>query len=86
MVGPDSQTDLFIGYQDKFFGLPGMYTGNESDYRETEDIQTRLILLSHFIEYGSESFLRRVFFIVVFLIILYSNGTTQHFIKLCMKL
>ncbi len=45
MVGPDSQTDLVIGYQDKFFGLPGMYTGNESDYRETEDIQTRLILL-----------------------------------------
>jgi len=62
LLGPDSQTDLVFGYQDKFFGLPGMYTGNEADYRETEDIQTRLILLNHLIEYGSDSFLEASLF------------------------
>ncbi|MFL2938595.1 MAG: TonB-dependent receptor plug domain-containing protein [Opitutales bacterium] len=57
LLGPDSQTDLVFGYQDKFFGLPGMYTGDEAVNRETEDIQTRLIVLNHLLEYDSESFL-----------------------------
>ena len=26
LLGPDSQTDLFAGYQSKFYGWPGMYT------------------------------------------------------------
>lgn len=56
LLGPDSQTDLVFGYQDKFFGLPGMYTGNEAANRETEDIQTRLIVLNHHLEYDSASF------------------------------
>ena len=56
LLGPDSQTDLVFGYQDKFFGLPGMYTGNENANRETEDIQTRLIVLNHLQGYASESF------------------------------
>ena len=28
LLGPDSQTDLFAGYQDKFYGWPGMYSTN----------------------------------------------------------
>ena len=55
-VSSTSQTDLFFGYQDKFFGLPGMYSGLKDSWRETEDIQTRLLMLNHFQEYGSDSF------------------------------
>ena len=33
LVGPDSQTDLFFGYQDKFYGWPAMYTGNVGELR-----------------------------------------------------
>jgi len=41
-----SQTDLFAGYQDKFFGWPGMYTGNDA-LQETENLQTTLFLANH---------------------------------------
>lgn len=39
------QTDLVIGYQDKFFGWPNLYTPFNSP--ETEDIQTVLIAGTH---------------------------------------
>ena len=46
LLGPDSQTDLFAGYQDKFYGWPGMYTANTGNH-ETEDYQIQLFLLNH---------------------------------------
>lgn len=45
-----SQTDLFFGYQDKFFGWPNMYT--PFGVPETEDIQTRLLFLNHRVDHG----------------------------------
>ncbi len=42
----DSQTDLLIGYQDKFFGWPGAYTGFAS-LPEIDDTQTTLLLVNH---------------------------------------
>ena len=55
VLGPDSQTDLFAGYQDKFYGWPGMYTAN-TKYHETEDYQNRLILLNHKQNYDDSFF------------------------------
>ncbi len=46
LLGPNSQTDLFAGYQDKFYGWPGMYTAN-TNFHETEDYQIELFLLNH---------------------------------------
>jgi vitamin B12 transporter len=54
LVGPSSQTDLFAGYQEKFFGLPAMYTGNDANL-ETEDLLTRLIFVNHSQQYGNGS-------------------------------
>ena len=58
LLGPSSQTDLFAGYQSKFFGQFGMYTGDQyisySPY-ETENIKTRLFILNHLQEYATES-------------------------------
>jgi len=52
LLGPNSQTDLFAGYQAKFFGWPNLYTpfGNE-----TENLKTRLFVLNHRQTYGEES-------------------------------
>jgi len=41
----DSQTDLFAGYQRKFFGWPNLYTPFGFD--ETEDLQTVLLSANH---------------------------------------
>lgn len=50
-----SQTDLFAGYQDKFFGWPNLYTPFNSN--ETEDIQTLLTVLNHRRDFGVGNFL-----------------------------
>jgi vitamin B12 transporter len=42
----DSQTDLIVAYQDKFFGWPGAYTGFAS-LPETDDTQTTLVVVNH---------------------------------------
>lgn len=42
---PRSQTDLFAGYQAKFFGWPNMYTPFNSD--ESENLKTFLVALNH---------------------------------------
>lgn len=42
----DTQTDLIIGYQDKFYGWPGAYTGFAS-LPEIDDTQTTLVLVNH---------------------------------------
>lgn len=56
LLGPDSQTDIFAGYQEKFFGWPGMYTADINNH-ETEDLQTRLFHLNHLQEYdGNNNF------------------------------
>jgi vitamin B12 transporter len=55
LLGPDSQTDLFVGYQDKFYGWPGMYTAN-TDNHETEDYQIELFLLNHTQQYANGYF------------------------------
>jgi vitamin B12 transporter len=42
----DTQTDLIVAYQDKFYGWPGAYTGFAS-LPETDDTQTTLLLANH---------------------------------------
>lgn len=58
LVGPNSQTDFFAGYQEKFFGLFGLYTGEAfsafSPY-ETENLKTRLFMVNHRQTYGNDS-------------------------------
>jgi len=53
LTGPQSQTDLFFGYQEKFFGWPNMYT--PFNVNETEDLETRLVMLNHQQEYAADS-------------------------------
>ena len=50
LAGPDLQTDLFYGYQAKFFGWPNLYTPFGSD--ETENLQTALLALNHRASWG----------------------------------
>ena len=50
-----SQTDLFAGYQSKYFGWPNMYT--PFNVNETENLQTNLYLLNHRKNFGGESFI-----------------------------
>ncbi|PHR84856.1 MAG: TonB-dependent receptor [Colwellia sp.] len=53
LVGPSSQTDLFLGSQDKFFGWPNMYT--PFNVNETEELDTQLLILNHKQEYAQDS-------------------------------
>lgn len=43
---PNAQTDFFVGYTDKFYGWPGMYTGN-SGLRETDHYQLTILGAQH---------------------------------------
>jgi vitamin B12 transporter len=45
LAGGGAQTDLFYGYQAKFFGWPNLYTPFGSN--ETENLQTVLVALNH---------------------------------------
>lgn len=45
-IAGNTQSDLIIAYQDKFFAWPGAYTGFAS-LPETDDTQTRLVLANH---------------------------------------
>jgi vitamin B12 transporter len=45
-VTSDTQSDLMVSYQDKFFGWPGAYTGFAS-LPEIDDTQTSLLLVNH---------------------------------------
>lgn len=53
LIGSNSQTDLFFGYQEKFFGWPNMYT--PWNVNETEDLRTRLLMLNHTQQYATDS-------------------------------
>lgn len=64
ILGPHSQTDLFAGYQAKFFGWPGMYTADRFASPTTrelapeyENLKTRLFILNHHQNYGAENFI-----------------------------
>ncbi|MFM9785596.1 hypothetical protein, partial [Streptomyces scabiei] len=51
--GPQSQTDIFYGSQQKFFGWPNMYT--PFGVNETEDLDTELFLVNHQQNYAADS-------------------------------
>ena len=55
LIGPNSQTDFFAGYQEKFFGWTSMYS--PAGFNETEDLKTRLFLLNHRQNYHDSSFI-----------------------------
>jgi hypothetical protein len=50
----NSQTDLFYGYQKKFFGWPNLYT--PFGVHETENLQTGLLALNHRVSLDSDDF------------------------------
>ncbi|MEI8621250.1 TonB-dependent receptor [Pseudoalteromonas sp. B129b] len=53
LASEHSQTDLFFGSQDKFFGWPNLYT--PFGVNETEDLETRLWMLNHKQNYAGNS-------------------------------
>jgi hypothetical protein len=56
LAGEHGQTDLFYGYQSKFFGWPNLYTPFANVF-ETENIQTNLLVLNHREELGAGDFI-----------------------------
>lgn len=46
-VRGEAQTDFFVGYQEKFFGWPNLYT--PYNWLETEDLKTTLVSLNHLV-------------------------------------
>lgn len=51
--GSHYQSDIFCGYQSKFFGWPNMYTPADFlETDETESLHTTLILFNHRVEYS----------------------------------
>jgi len=54
LEGPRSKTDLFAGYQSKFFGWPELFAA-PFGFNETENLKTRLIFLNHRQNYGAGS-------------------------------
>ena len=58
LVGPNSQTDFFAGYQEKFFAWPGMYTATKYiDPLEYENLKTRLFIINHHHDYGDGDYI-----------------------------
>ena len=53
LLGPESQTDFFAGYQEKFFGWTNLYT--PYGVNETENLKTRLFSINHQQNYGTDS-------------------------------
>ncbi len=54
LAGEAAQTDLFAGYQSKFFGWPSLYTPPASGLNETENLKTRLYALNHRVTQGAD--------------------------------
>lgn len=50
-----AQTDLFAGYQSKFFGWPNLYT--PFGFKETENLKTTLVLMNHRIVHDNGGYL-----------------------------
>lgn len=59
LASNSSQTDVFAGYQAKFFGWPNLYTPFNSD--ETENLETVLVALNHRTIFGGGDFLEAGF-------------------------
>ncbi len=57
LADESAQTNLFYGYQSKFFGWPNLYTPFANVF-ETENIQTNLVTLSHRAEFGGGDFVQ----------------------------
>lgn len=51
LIGPQSQTDVFFGTQNKFFGWPNLYT--PFNVNETEDLNAKLLMINHKQSYSS---------------------------------
>jgi hypothetical protein len=54
LVGQGGQSDVYAGWQSKFYGWPGMYTGNPG-LQETEDYDVLLLVANHTQNYGDGS-------------------------------
>jgi len=54
--GPAGQSDLFAGYQAKFFGWPNLYTPFNS--AETENLKTLLVALNHRADFAGGDYLQ----------------------------
>lgn len=54
LLHPNGQTDLFVGYQEKFFGWPNLYTPFNSN--ESENLQTVLVMANHQLRRGPDEF------------------------------
>ncbi|HEY0947445.1 MAG TPA: TonB-dependent receptor, partial [Opitutaceae bacterium] len=52
LAGEGTQTDLFAGYQSKFFGWPNLYTPFNA--LESENLQTTLVALNHRAAFGAD--------------------------------
>jgi len=55
LADASSQTDLFYGYQTKFFGWPDLYT--PFLVHETENLQTNLLALNHRQKFSADEYL-----------------------------
>lgn len=49
-----SQTDLFAGYQSKFFGWPNLYIPLATTFPETENLKTRLYAVNYRVDLGAD--------------------------------
>jgi len=56
LAGAASQTDLFAGYQEKFFGWPNLYTPFNSP--ESESLETFLVAFNHRLDLGGGDFVQ----------------------------
>jgi hypothetical protein len=56
LAGENSQTDLFVGYQEKFFGWPNLYTPFNSP--ESENLKTLLVALNSRLDLGGGDFVQ----------------------------
>ncbi len=52
----ETQTDFFVGYQEKFFGWPNLYTPFNSP--ESENLKTLLVALNHRADFGNGDFVQ----------------------------
>lgn len=57
LLGPQSQTDFFFGYQSKQFGWPQLYVSTRT-FNEQENLQSNLFELNHKQNYGEDDYVQ----------------------------